>query len=66
MRRMSQEAYTCYMISLVIGGLSYLLVPLFLMGMTGSAVVVAVTLARDLTDFLSDSGSETSTPDGLN
>ena len=51
------------MFELLVRALSHLLVPMFLIGMAGSAVVVAITLVKDLHDFLSDSGSESSTPD---
>lgn len=53
------------MLDAVIHTLSHLLVPTFLFGMAGSAIVVVVTLTRDLTDFLSDSGSEAPTQDSL-
>ncbi len=45
--------------------LSHLLVPLFLLGMAGSAMLVAITLTHDLADFLSDSGTEEASTDGL-
>ena len=59
------KAYNHRVLDLLIRALSHLLVPMFLIGMAGSAVVVAITLAKDLHDFLSDDGSESSTPDSL-
>ena len=59
------RAYNPFVLDLLIRALSYVLVPMFLVGMAGSAVVVAITLAKDLHDFLSDDGSETSTPESL-
>lgn len=53
------------MLDLIVRALSHLLVPMFLIGMAGSAVVVVITLTKDLTDFLSDGGNESSTPDSL-
>lgn len=53
------------MLDLVIRALSHVLIPMFLIGMAGSAVVVVITLVHDLHDFLSDSGSESSTPESL-
>lgn len=38
--------------------LAKIMVPMFILGMAGSAIVVAITLTRDLTDFLLDSGNE--------
>jgi hypothetical protein len=55
-----------HLLDLLVRALSHVLVPMFLIGMGGSAIVVAITLTKDLTDFLSDSGNERSTPDGLN
>ena len=46
--------------------LSHILVPLFILGLAGSAILVAITLTRDLADFLSDSGAEQGSNDGLN
>lgn len=46
--------------------LTHLLVPMFIVGMGGSAVIVVITLASDFTDFLSDSGNEEATHEGLN
>ncbi|MGI4852631.1 MAG: hypothetical protein ACRYF4_01135 [Janthinobacterium lividum] len=54
------------LLDLVIRGLSHILIPLFLVGMAGSAVIVVITLADDVTDFLSDSGNESAPHDGLN
>ena len=59
------KAYNDVMLDLLIRALSHLLIPMFLIGMAGSAVVVAITLVHDLHDFLSDSGSENSTPESL-
>jgi hypothetical protein len=53
------------MLNLIVRGLSHVLVPMFLIGMAGSAVVVAITLFKDLHDFLADSGNESSSPDSL-
>ena len=54
------------MLDLLIRALSHVLVPMFLVGMVGSAVVVSITLVHDIADFLSDGGNENSSPDGLN
>lgn len=54
------------LIDLVIRGLSHILIPLFLIGMAGSAIIVVITLADDVTDFLSDSGNESTPHDALN
>jgi hypothetical protein len=59
------KAYNRVMLDLLIRGLSHVLIPMFLVGMVGSAVVVIITLVHDLHDFLSDGGSETSTPESL-
>lgn len=59
------KGYNQRMLDLVVRALSHLLIPMFLFGMAGSAVVVAITLVNDLHDFLSDSGSENSTPESL-
>ena len=59
------KAYNRNMLNLLVRGLSHVLIPMFLIGMAGSAVVVAITLFKDMHDFLSDSGSESSTPDSL-
>lgn len=53
------------MLDLIMRALSHLLVPLFLLGMAGSAIVVLITLATDFTDFLSDGGNEESPHDSL-
>jgi hypothetical protein len=52
-------------LDLLIRGLSHVLVPMFLVGMGGSAVVVAITLVKDIHDFFSDNGDEASTADPL-
>ena len=46
--------------------LAHVLVPMFLVGMAGSAVIVVVTLTSDLAHFLSDAGNEESTHETLN
>jgi hypothetical protein len=53
------------MLDTVIRAIAHLLVPMFLFGMAGSLVVVAVTLVRDIHDFLSDNGNEAASTDGL-
>lgn len=53
------------MLDLLVRAFSLVLVPMFLIGMAGSAIVVAITLVKDLHDFLADSGSEASTPESL-
>lgn len=53
------------LLDLVIRGLSHILIPLFVVGMAGSAIIVVITLADDVTDFLSDSGNETGPHDSL-
>ena len=53
------------MVDIVIRGLSHVLIPMFLVGMAGSAVVVLITVVHDLNDFFSDSGDETASHDGL-
>jgi len=64
---LAELAYNqCIMLDWFIRALSHLLVPMFLCGMAGSAIVVAVTLAHDIHDFLDDSGDEqTSTSQSL-
>jgi hypothetical protein len=54
------------MLDLFMHGLSNLLVPMFLTGMIGSVIVVAITLVKDLNDFFSDNGDGTKQADGLN
>lgn len=44
------------LIDLVIRGLAHVLVPLFLVGMAGSTLVVAITIVHDMVDFFSDEG----------
>ncbi len=53
------------LIDVIIRGLSYVLVPMFMIGMCGSAIVVMITVVHDLNDFFSDSGDETASHDGL-
>ncbi len=53
------------MIDLIVRGLSYLLVPMFMVGMLGSAVVVIITVVHDLNDFFADSGDGAASHDGL-
>jgi hypothetical protein len=45
--------------------LAHVLVPMFLVGMAGSALVVAITLVHDIHDFFSDNGNEAASTDGL-
>ena len=59
------KAYNHSMLDLLIRALSHLLIPMFLVGMAGAAVVVAITLFHDLHDFLSDDGSENAGPESL-
>ena len=53
------------MLDLLMSVLARVLVPMFILGMAGSALVVVVTLANDFSDFLSDSGNETAPHDSL-
>ena len=53
------------MVDVFMRGLAHLLVPMFLVGMAGAAIVVIITVVLDLNDFFSDSGDEASTHDGL-
>ncbi len=43
-------------IDVVIRALSHILVPMFAVGMAGSALVVVITFGHDLLDFFSDEG----------
>lgn len=54
------------MIGSLVHALAHVLVPMFAIGMAGSAVVVVITLLDDFTDFLSDSGNEEHSGEGLN
>ncbi len=45
-----------HLVDLVIRGLSHILFPMFLVGMAGSSLVVAITVVHDLIDFFSDEG----------
>ena len=54
------------MLDVLIRGLSHVLVPMFLVGMVGSAVVVAITVVHDVNDFFADSGDDKTSADGLN
>ena len=54
------------MLDLVVRGLSHVLVPMFLIGMAGSAIVVMITVVHDIRDFFSDSGDESKSVDALN
>lgn len=53
------------MLDLLVRAISHVLVPLFLIGMAGSAVVVAITVVHDIHDFFADNGEEKTSPDGL-
>ena len=53
------------MLDLFIRGLSHILIPMFLIGLGGSAIVVAITLVKDMHDFFSDNGEQTPAPDNL-
>ena len=53
------------MIDVVIRALAHVLVPMFLVGMAGSAIVVVITVVHDINDFFSDSGDEAAAHDGL-
>jgi hypothetical protein len=53
------------MLGSLVHALSRILVPMFLLGMAGSAVVVAITLVKDLNDFFVDNGDEGRSPDAL-
>lgn len=53
------------MLDLVMRFLSHLLIPMFMVGMGGASVVVVITLISDFADFLSDSGNEDTTHEGL-
>ncbi len=44
-------------INVVIRALSHLLIPMFTVGMAGSAFVVLITFGHDLLDFFSDEGT---------
>ena len=54
------------MLDFILPVLARVLVPMFILGMAGSALVVIITLAEDFSDFLSDSGNEAASHDGLN
>ncbi len=43
-------------VSVVIHALSHVLIPMFVIGMAGSALVVGITFFHDLFDFFSDEG----------
>lgn len=53
------------MLDHLIRALAHILVPMFLIGMAGSALVVAITLIHDIHDFFSDNGNEAASTDGL-
>jgi hypothetical protein len=53
------------MLDLIVRAISHVLVPMFLIGMAGSAIVVAITVVHDIHDFFSDNGESTTSPDGL-
>ena len=54
------------MLDLVLRTLSHILVPMFLIGMAGSAIVVAITLFHDVHEFFLDDGNDTASQDTLN
>ena len=54
------------MLDLVLRALSHLLVPMFLIGLAGSAIVVAITLVKDIHEFFTDSGDTSKSQDSLN
>ncbi|MBS1815580.1 MAG: hypothetical protein JSS87_11950 [Acidobacteria bacterium] len=54
------------MLNAFLHALSAVLVPAFLFGMAGSAVVVLVTLFRDVRDFRSEDDPAETSQDGLN
>lgn len=53
------------MLDLFVHALSRLLVPMFLVGMGGSAIVVAVTVVHDVHDFFNDDGDDTTAVENL-
>ncbi|AFL87914.1 hypothetical protein Terro_1608 [Terriglobus roseus DSM 18391] len=53
------------MLEIFVRAISHVLVPMFLIGMAGSAVVVAITVVHDIHDFFADNGEESKSPDGL-
>ncbi len=53
------------MLDAIIRGFSHLLIPMFLVGMAGSALVVGITLTHDIRDFLADDGSGSGPGDSL-
>lgn len=53
------------MLDLVIRGLSHILIPMFLIGMGGSAIVVTITLVKDMHDFFADGGEQSQAADNL-
>ncbi len=54
-----------FMLDLVIRGLSHVLIPMFLIGLGGSAIVVAITLVKDMHDFFADNGEQSPAPENL-
>ena len=53
------------MLDLLIRALSHILVPLFLLGLAGSAIVVVITLIHDVHEFFTDSGDTSTHTDSL-
>lgn len=48
------KRYTRGMLELVVGFLSRILVPMFIVGMAGSTLVVAITFLHDVIEFSAD------------
>lgn len=53
------------MLDLLIRALSHVLVPMFLIGLAGSAIVVIITLVNDVHEFFTDSGDTGTHTDSL-
>ena len=53
------------MFDLFLRALSHILVPMFLIGMAGSAIVVVITLAHDIHEFFLDDGNDSAPQDTL-
>ncbi|MFN2976176.1 hypothetical protein [Terriglobus aquaticus] len=53
--------YTDYMLEMVMALLRSILVPLFIVGMVGSTVVVAITFVHDVIDFAAEDEPGTAT-----
>lgn len=54
------------MLDVLVRALSHVLVPMFLIGLAGSAVVVAITLVHDVHEFFTDNGDTSPRTDSLN